>query len=44
MMICLLKDKKTNITLFQKLLGETHGLAAYMQGCDSDSETHYVML
>ena len=38
MMLCMLKDKSTYLTLFQKLTAQVPGLKVYLQGYSSDSE------
>ena len=38
MMLCMLKDKATYLTLFQKLTAQVTGLKAYLQGYSTDSE------
>lgn len=38
MMLCMLKDKSTYLTLFQKLTAHVPGLKMYLQGYSSDSE------
>eukprot|EP00112_Aurelia_sp_Birch-Aquarium-sp1_P002574 Seg1285.4 transcript_id=Seg1285.4/GoldUCD/mRNA.D3Y31 product="hypothetical protein" protein_id=Seg1285.4/GoldUCD/D3Y31 len=38
MMMCLLKDKETYLTLFQKLASKVPGLQLYLQGYCTDSE------
>lgn len=39
MMLCMLKDKGTYLTLFQKLTAQVPGLKKYLQGYSSDSES-----
>ena len=38
MMMCMLKDEQTYLTLFQKLIARLPGLGTYLQGYASDSE------
>ena len=38
MMLCLLKDKLTYLTLFQKLMAQVPGLKVHLQGYSTDSE------
>ena len=38
LMLCLLKDKTTYITLFQKLLSKVPGIGVFLQGYATDSE------
>ena len=38
MMLCLLKDKLTYLTLFQKLTAQVPGLKVHLQGYSTDSE------
>ena len=38
MMLCMLKDKSTYLTLFQKMTAQVPGLKVYLQGYSTDSE------
>jgi len=37
-MLCMLKDKSTYLTLFQKLTAQVPGLKVHLQGYSTDSE------